>query len=98
VEAIGWSRFFGRVVGAGDAAIDKPHAAPVALALEPSGIGAGEAVWFVGDNGVDMECAHNSGCVPVLLGAGLSEAESGRCPPRHLCADADTLFRLLRDL
>jgi phosphoglycolate phosphatase len=98
VETIGWSRFFGCVVGAGDAAVDKPHAAPVALALQPSGVGAGEAVWFVGDNGVDMECAHNSGCVPVLLGDGLSEAEAGRFPPRHLCADADALFRLLRDL
>ncbi len=45
---IGWSAFFGSVIGAGDAAVDKPHAAPVALALEPSGIEGGEAVWFVG--------------------------------------------------
>ena len=31
----------------------------------------GETVWLVGDTGVDMECACNSGCVPVLLGSGI---------------------------
>src|SRR5438270_1371694 len=47
-ERIGWFELFGSVVGAGDAALDKPDAAPVALALRPSGIEAGAAVWFVG--------------------------------------------------
>ncbi|HEY1299515.1 MAG TPA: HAD-IA family hydrolase [Stellaceae bacterium] len=97
-ERIGWSRFFGRVVGAGDAAADKPHAAPVALALEASGIDVGAEVWFVGDTGVDLECARNAGCVPILLGDGLGAAELAGCPPHHRCADADALFRLLRDL
>lgn len=97
-EEIGWSRFFGRVVGAGDAAADKPDAAPVALALEPSGIGMGERVWFVGDTGIDMECARNSGCVPVLLGSGPAEAELALSAPRFVCADAADLFRLVRDL
>ncbi len=97
-EEIGWSRFFGRVVGAGDAAADKPDAAPVALALEPSGIDMGETVWFVGDTGIDMECARNSGCVPVLLGAGPAEAELALSAPRFVCADAADLFRLVRDL
>ncbi len=97
-EKIGWSRFFGRIVGAGDAAVDKPHAAPVALALEPSGLGAGEAVWFVGDTGIDMECARNAGCVSVLLGGSLGQAELAHCPPHHHCADAGALFRLIRDL
>ena len=32
-EQIGWSELFGSVVGAGDATLDKPDAAPVALAL-----------------------------------------------------------------
>src|SRR5206468_6557195 len=72
-ERIGWSELFGSVVGAGDAAVDKPHPAPVGLALEPSGIGTGESVWFVGDTGIDMACAYNSGCVPVLLGDGVTE-------------------------
>ena len=38
---LGWSRHFGRLVGAGDAAADKPDPAPVGLALEPSGVGGG---------------------------------------------------------
>jgi phosphoglycolate phosphatase len=67
VEALGWSGHFARIVGAGDAARDKPDRAPVDLALEGSGYAAGEGVWFVGDTGIDMECALNSGCVPVLV-------------------------------
>lgn len=67
-EHLTWHRYFHRVVGAGDAARDKPAEDPVHLALEGSDIAAGEAVWFVGDSGVDMEIAHKTGCVPVLLG------------------------------
>jgi len=55
------------LIGAGDAAQDKPNPAPVALALEPSGVEPGEGVWLVGDTGTDMECAYNSGCIPVCL-------------------------------
>ena len=59
-----------------------PTRAPVRLALAPSGIAAGEAVWFVGDTGVDMECAGNSGCVPVLLGGEPASEELRVCAPR----------------
>src|SRR5215469_13443713 len=34
---LGWTPLFGAIVGAGDADVDKPHPAPVALALEPGG-------------------------------------------------------------
>jgi phosphoglycolate phosphatase len=98
VEALGWAGFFGSVVGAGDAAADKPDPAPVALALRPSGVVFGERVWLVGDTGVDLECAKNSGCVPILLGAGLAEAETADCPPHCVCADAEALYRLFEAL
>src|SRR5437016_12632946 len=68
VARLGWSNFFGSIVGAGDAPADKPACEPVHLALSPSGVLAGEEVWFVGDTAVDMECALNSGCIAVLLG------------------------------
>lgn len=68
-EALGWTHFFGRIVGAGDASVDKPDRAPVDLALGGSGIVAGPSVWFVGDTGIDMECALNAGCVGVLINA-----------------------------
>jgi phosphoglycolate phosphatase len=67
-EHLQWDRFFHRMVGAGDAARDKPAEDPVHLALDGSSISAGNDVWFVGDAGIDMEIAHKTGCTPVLLG------------------------------
>jgi len=98
VAELGWTRFFGSVVGAGDAAADKPDPAPVALALQPSGVSSGEEVWLVGDTGVDIDCARNSGCVPILLGAGLTETERAGCAPRYVCPDAEALYRLFEAL
>ena len=86
------------IVGAGDAALDKPDPAPVTLALHRSGVEAGEAVWFVGDTGVDMECAYNSGCIPVLLGDGATEEELLRCAPRLVFAEPASLFHFVRGL
>jgi phosphoglycolate phosphatase len=95
---IGWSEFFGSIIGAGDASADKPDAAPVLLALERSGIAAGDEVWFVGDTGVDMECARNSGCVPVLLNSGAAEEDLAEHPPHLAFADGAALFRFFQGL
>jgi phosphoglycolate phosphatase len=95
---LGWSPLFGSIVGAGDCHADKPHCAPVELALQPSGIQPGPEVWFVGDTAVDMECAIASGCVPVLLGAAETPGEFARFPPLLTVADDAALFRALRDL
>jgi phosphoglycolate phosphatase len=97
-ERLGWSGYFGRLIGAGDAAADKPDPAPVRLALEPSGIEPGGDVWFVGDTGVDIECAGNAGCVSVLLGADLAGEESLRCTPHFTFADPTALLRFVRGL
>ena len=83
VAHLGWDRFFGRVVGATDAARDKPAGDPVAMALAPAQLAAGADVWFVGDTSVDLECAHNTGCLPVLMRDAAPEAhEFVTCPPR----------------
>ena len=37
VTYLGWNRFFGPVVGAGDAVADKPAPAPLLLALQQDG-------------------------------------------------------------
>jgi phosphoglycolate phosphatase len=95
---LGWSPLFGAIVGAGDAHTDKPHHAPVELALKPSGIAPGRDVWFVGDTAVDMECALASGCVPVLLGEADGSAEFAQFPPALTVADNAALFRVLRGL
>jgi len=98
VDRLGWSGYFGSIVGAGDASVDKPAAAPVALALAPGGIDPGEAVWFVGDTAVDMECALNSGCIPVLLGDAAADPDFLRHAPRFTFAEPGDLFRHVQGL
>lgn len=66
-DHLGWTGFFGRIVGAFDAAQDKPSVEPVDLALAGSNVPRGQHVWFVGDSDIDMECAANAGCTPVLV-------------------------------
>lgn len=63
----GFDKYFGRVIGAGDAEKDKPDSAPVRMALEGSGIAPGEHVWFIGDSHADMRCAANAGCTALLV-------------------------------
>ncbi len=96
---LGWDRFFGRLVGATDAAQDKPHRAPVDMVLENSGIAPGPHVWFVGDALVDLTCGHNAGCTPILVRAEPARAgEFDSYPPKsHLagCAELATLVREL---
>ena len=98
VDHLGWTGLFGRIIGAGDAHTDKPHHAPVELALEPSGIAPGPDVWFVGDTAVDMECALAAGCVPVLLGPADSDDGFVHFPPVLTLADDAALIRAFQGL
>jgi phosphoglycolate phosphatase len=101
-ERLGWTGYFASLVGAADAPVDKPAVAPVDLALAGSGIARGPDVWFVGDADIDMTCALNAGCLPILLrreppGPG----EFGEQPPAlHLpdCAGLAAHLRALRVL
>jgi phosphoglycolate phosphatase len=74
-EHLGWTGYFGRLVGAGDADRDKPEPDPIHLALRNSGHTVGPAVWYVGDAAIDMQCALAAGCTPVLVGPGKGEEE-----------------------
>jgi phosphoglycolate phosphatase len=79
---LGWAPRFGALVGAGDAARDKPDPAPVKMALEGILIPQNASIWFVGDTALDMHAAHASGCVPVLFGKDeLDQAALMRYPP-----------------
>jgi len=97
-EHLGWAKYFGAIVGAGDAARDKPAPEPVLLALAAAAIVPGEHVWFVGDTDVDIECAVAAGCVPVLLYGTVDAPEFIRVPPRLRFADAARLFDHVRGL
>jgi phosphoglycolate phosphatase len=97
-DHLGWTRHFQRLVGAGDAALDKPHAAPVLLSLDASGIDIREA-WYVGDTALDMECAGNAGCLGVLLGGRPIEEESfAEFPPDLHFPACEALVRYVRGL
>ncbi|GGF14851.1 haloacid dehalogenase [Aliidongia dinghuensis] len=97
VAALGWERYFSKTVGAGDAARDKPDRAPIDLALDGSGIAAGPTVWFVGDTGIDIACAHNAGCVPILVhgpeGGLAAEDEFAHLKPARHFRDCMALAR-----
>lgn len=65
--ALGWDRYFKCLVGSGDAKKDKPAAEPVMLALSKSTITTCPDVWFLGDTDIDIQCAINAGCKPILI-------------------------------
>lgn len=83
VRHLGWDAIFTRVVGATDAPRDKPAPDPVTIALSAAALRPEDAVWFVGDTAVDLQCAHVTGCVPVLVRAAAPEPdEFSAYPPR----------------
>jgi phosphoglycolate phosphatase len=98
VEHLGWSRYFRRMVGAGDASADKPDPAVIHAALSGSGIDPA-AAWLVGDTALDIECAVAAGCVPVLLSGLDSLAEEPpKASPALRFSDCASLLRGIRDL
>jgi phosphoglycolate phosphatase len=69
-DHLGWTGHFRKLAGAGDAARDKPAVEHVQLALsdlEGGDLPAGPDVWFVGDADIDLKCAHNAACMPILV-------------------------------
>ena len=68
LDHLGWREYFDVLVGAGDAARDKPSADPALLALTHYTGARGAAVWFVGDTGVDLECAAAIDATSILFG------------------------------
>lgn len=68
IRHLGWMDFFSAVVGAGDAAADKPSAAPLLRAIELSSTPMPlDSVFMVGDTENDLLCAANAGCRSVLI-------------------------------
>ncbi len=64
------SKFFS-IIGSMDATADKPSKEPVELALLASAINPNlDHIWFIGDSIVDLECAYNSNCYPIIYGDG----------------------------
>lgn len=65
---LGWDRHFGPLIGAGDAAADKPNPAPIFMALQSLGLSPAPDIWYVGDTALDMQAARAAGVRAVLMG------------------------------
>ena len=97
VKDAGFEKYFSKVVGAGDAAKDKPDPAPVLMALEGSGIAPGAHVWFIGDSHTDMLCAAQSGSTALLIETKPPPEETlAKHPPHKRFKNHAVLMEFLR--
>ncbi|MGG5808449.1 HAD family hydrolase [Falsiroseomonas sp. CW058] len=95
---LGWGPFFATLVGAGDAAADKPDAAPILLALAACGVPPGPDVWYVGDTALDMQAARAAGCRAVLLGDAAHDGGAANAAPDAAFGSATALCHALASL
>ncbi|WP_137176831.1 HAD family hydrolase [Roseomonas sp. AR75] len=93
---LGWNAGFAVLVGAGDAAADKPDPAPFVMALAACGVKAGAHVWYVGDTALDMRAARAAGCTAVLVGGAPHDGGEANANPDFAFADAASLGAALR--
>jgi phosphoglycolate phosphatase len=93
-----WDRFFGAVIGAGDATADKPDPAPIHLALAQLGRTADPSVWYMGDTALDMQAARAAGVTAVLIGNAEHDGGVERADPHIHFNSASVLCARLRDL
>jgi phosphoglycolate phosphatase len=99
VAHLGWSERFLSVIGGQDAPFDKPHPAPVHLALEGTGIAANPAVWVVGDTDIDIRAGLAAGCTAILVGPGPHDpALLVGAKPALRFADCDALAGFVRSI
>ena len=99
VAHLGWAGLFSRLIGANDAARDKPAVEAVEMGLEGSGLQPGPAVWFVGDTDIDMQCAVNSGCIPILVRLHPpEEGEFGEAEPQVHFSDCTALLGTVQSM
>ncbi len=98
VVHLGWSSFFGPVVGAGDAVADKPDPAPLLLALSQMGRSASADIWYMGDTALDMQAARAAGLTAVLIGDAAHDGGVERARPDIHFHNAATLHSRLREL
>ena len=98
VAHLGWSSHFRAVVGAGDAAADKPDPAPILLALDRLGCTAERSVWYLGDTALDMETARAAGVTAALVGDASHDGGIDRARPDIHFPSALDLAACLRAL
>lgn len=95
---LGWAGQFGALVGAGDAAADKPDPAPMLMALDAMRVQPSPAIWYVGDTALDMQAARRAGFVAVLLGDATHDGGIATAAPDLHFSDGDVLAAALLSL
>jgi phosphoglycolate phosphatase len=76
IEHLGWSHFFAVVVGAGEAARDKPTGDPLKLALEKLNFNReGKILWYVGDTDTDMKASIDADFRPIFIEHGFHDRD-----------------------
>ncbi|WP_135466795.1 HAD family hydrolase [Crenalkalicoccus roseus] len=88
---LGWEGLFRALIGAGDAAADKPDPAPFRLALGACGAEGDARVWYVGDTALDMQAARASGLSAVLLGDARHDGGIANALPDAVFPDCEAL-------
>ena len=76
VEHLGWGNLIHCSVGALDAERDKPHPAPMDMALAGTGLAPSKDIWYVGDTLVDIEFAEATGCTGILVHTAESQPDA----------------------
>ncbi|MGB0694049.1 MAG: HAD family hydrolase [Rhodospirillaceae bacterium] len=98
VTALGWDRYFHSLVGAGDAAKDKPALEPVHMALEGLELSPQRHLWCIGDSWVDIALGAAAGANTVLLRPDPpKDEEFDQNPPNEWVKDCKTLLERLKE-
>lgn len=93
VAHLGFSGYFGTVVGSGDAVRDKPDPAPVQLALNQLDIEPSMDVWLIGDTPVDWKSAKSAGV--RAIGVGGAKIPEGTEAPDAMFQDLEPIYNML---
>jgi phosphoglycolate phosphatase len=94
-RALGWAPKLATLVGAGDAAHDKPLPDQLLVALAALRIKPTRDVWYVGDTGTDLQAARAAGVTAVLVGDGAHDGGVATLAPDLHFADASRLAAAL---
>ncbi len=93
VMHLGFSEYFGTVVGSADAVRDKPDPAPVQLALEQLGTKPSMDVWLIGDTPVDWKSAKAASI--RAIGVGAEKIPEGIETPDVMFSDLEPIYNML---
>ena len=68
INKLGWNKkYFKVLVGANEAKRDKPSKYPLLLALNKISLKPNKNIWYVGDNGIDVEFAKKNKCSSIFI-------------------------------